>query len=476
MKPRLNISNRLGTFSQESLSLEDIEGFYSLSAIPASCMSNEQPYVWSNAVLSLDGVSSLRGRGKTISSNEAEWNDDDRTSSKTIAMSHISADSGVDWRLLTAGWAYSDCVIGSGEILRNEQDVQWIPTDTDILEYRTRVLKKVGKYPISAIVTQTGNIPLDHPMLRNSSIRTIIFTTPKGFARLQAQADTLDVFTSKRCVTPGATSNDNLGGQSIEEFLCMPLASSPSSFSVGGGGGGGGAETSEEKHPLESPKPALACDCGKVWRFPEENGKGDSPRICALYLSAMNCAILSIPAIDSPAAAYSSIPSFGPSTCYAAASSDPSSSSSSSPSKFVHIENSTSDSITGKEAPRSFQGLFGAVRMGGVDLLQMLRVLKAAFHVNYADVSAGATLLGLFVSHRLLDEYRCTKSGAIFGHISSCGLYSRTPSLHFETGFSTTNHPIVIYEALRVGFHSCHLFLRCTVHYQTDGSFYKQVV
>jgi len=82
-----------------------------------------------------------------------------------------------DWKLLNAGWAQADAVLGSGEELR-EEDLLWIPQHEDLQQWRQRLGK--SKYPLQVVVTKSGDLPVTHPFFTQDDIKGIIYTSKEG--------------------------------------------------------------------------------------------------------------------------------------------------------------------------------------------------------------------------------------------------------------------------------------------------------
>lgn len=160
----MNIQPRLAEFSNEFIPLEEIKTFYSLDGIKAP---EERPYTWTMSVATLDGVTSFQEQAALAGD--------------TVALTHIeNSGSEADWRLLNAGWLYADAVLGTGRIIRAEPEIKWIPVYKDLMEYRQKVLKKSGPYPINLVITATGDFDMRHPMFNDDRFFTVILTTKHG--------------------------------------------------------------------------------------------------------------------------------------------------------------------------------------------------------------------------------------------------------------------------------------------------------
>ena len=184
-----------GEFSAERISLEEIEQFYHLNG---ASIPKERPYVWCMTVGSTDSL---------ISFNEPK-----QTGCVEISLGHIpNSGSGSDFRLLQAGWMYADAIVGTGEILRREDETaNWILYHEDLIEHRVNVLKKKHKQPINVILTsehfyfhlsltiilarltrffEGGKKEIDvrKKILNDSSHKTLIVTTKTGAALIKSK-------------------------------------------------------------------------------------------------------------------------------------------------------------------------------------------------------------------------------------------------------------------------------------------------
>ena len=74
-----------------------------------------------------------------------------------VSLKHINeSGENCDYRVEQAGWAYADCVIGTGEILRCEDSIFKIVYQ-DLIDFRRNVLKKTTDHPINIILTSKIN-------------------------------------------------------------------------------------------------------------------------------------------------------------------------------------------------------------------------------------------------------------------------------------------------------------------------------
>lgn len=305
----LGVVPALTQFTHTHPTPDEITQFYHLknTTIPP-----HRPYLWSNTVASLDGVTSL---GKTISPS-------------VFALNGMSCDASTDWLLLNAGWAYSDAVLGSAEILRSEPNIRWVPTE-EMIEFRMKTLRKKTPYPYNVVITHSGIIPPHHPIITDNTIPTLVFISPDGLRKFENQIS----LTRRR---------------------------------------------SDRIH----------------------NISGHFVRI--IELDGINTSIIEI---------------------------------------YPHDTTPESE-----HAP--------------LDLSVVLKVLRVHYDVQYVDVTAGPRVIGSLIEHKLLDEYRLTKSGSFFGFESS----TRRPLIDLPP--HTYPHiPVLCYEGVRLGYMSHHLFLRCSIDY-----------
>lgn len=163
--PTQLIDKRIGEFSQEAITAEEVNDFYSLERVADA--DDGIPYGWSSSINSLDGVTSIGDM-------------DAATSVKTIGLKlHPKAQSRPDFRLLSGGWMYADAVIFSGASLRDESNQKLLITIPNFVKYRREVLQKPTDQPDLVIVTASGNIPQQHPIW-DTDRRKMIATSAKG--------------------------------------------------------------------------------------------------------------------------------------------------------------------------------------------------------------------------------------------------------------------------------------------------------
>lgn len=169
---RLGIFPEVSKFEHSSLTESEIESFYKLPS--EHLVPDNRPYIWSNSVASIDGVTSF----PTDSSKKSEA----LHSSPLIALSGVSPDAYSDWTLLNAGWAYADAVLSSGEILRQEPTTTYVPY-REMMDFRHNILKKEGQ-PVNVIITASGNVSDTHPIISSSTIQTLLFTSVNGWENI----------------------------------------------------------------------------------------------------------------------------------------------------------------------------------------------------------------------------------------------------------------------------------------------------
>ncbi len=158
---------------------EELAEFYKLddSAVP-----KDRPYAWLMFVSTFDGRGTFREPGAF--------------GGDLVAMQHLKGRPEAvgaynDARLLQMGWAMSDAVLGSANIIETEKGQLWKPWDQDILDYRRDVLKKPGE-PIKVILTNKGEAPLEEKMITYDGHKVLIFTTKAGSDNLLRQADGIE--------------------------------------------------------------------------------------------------------------------------------------------------------------------------------------------------------------------------------------------------------------------------------------------
>lgn len=96
-----------------------------------------------------------------------------------------------DYRLLQEAWASSDAVLITGAILRAEPDLICTPTYitfVGVILYNCHSdgdLK--GQVPLQVIVTKSGQIPLEHPILQHPCLIMMPDETAMHFRQLKSQ-------------------------------------------------------------------------------------------------------------------------------------------------------------------------------------------------------------------------------------------------------------------------------------------------
>ena len=174
-KTLLKVTPKLAEFSNGLVPLREAREFFSISSDTILELPKDRPYVWSNAVVSMDGRTSFL---------------EDVNSAKSVALAHIKDSGSIsDWRMLNVGWCYSDAIIGTAEIIRNEPDVVWCPSFEDLEEERIRIKGKDNKYPIHVTLTATGDLPLNYKIFTDNRFKTIIYTTAKGRAKIRSNLE-----------------------------------------------------------------------------------------------------------------------------------------------------------------------------------------------------------------------------------------------------------------------------------------------
>ncbi|XP_049850981.1 uncharacterized protein LOC126324517 isoform X2 [Schistocerca gregaria] len=156
------IDRRVDEFSKERPSVEEIASFLSLDCV---VIPLERPYIWSNTVVSLDGVCSI-GQGKR--------------GVRLIGLHHLSDSQGsTDFKLLSAGWASSDAIIFSAAGLRTECEQKLLVVQPDLLNWRMNTLKRQSRQPSVIVVTKSGWLDIKHPIWSTDRLK-IIATSCNG--------------------------------------------------------------------------------------------------------------------------------------------------------------------------------------------------------------------------------------------------------------------------------------------------------
>jgi riboflavin biosynthesis pyrimidine reductase len=164
---------------------------------------NGRPYVIGNFVSTLDGVVSFAVLGKAGGGNISGFNAGDRF---IMGLLRASADAVMVGAATLAEVSQSH-LFGAEYIHRAASD--------EYALYRREILHK-SRYPLTVIVSGTGNVDLGRAVFRTPDVRTVIFTTERGGARLAAAGVRSLVSTDVR-VMPEAGSR--LAAGAILELL-----------------------------------------------------------------------------------------------------------------------------------------------------------------------------------------------------------------------------------------------------------------
>ena len=159
----------LATFSNPLIPINEIHEFYGLESIKAVL---NRPYCWSNSITTIDGV--------------MHFLEDDSVSS--IGMKHVEGISEwqqADWRLLNAGWAYSDAILITGQILRSETDTDCYISYEDLIDFRIRNCK--SRQPIICLISGSGEFPAERPIFKHHDLEIWIFTIDANRDNLESR-------------------------------------------------------------------------------------------------------------------------------------------------------------------------------------------------------------------------------------------------------------------------------------------------
>ena len=87
-----------------------------------------------------------------------------------------------DFRLLNAGWAFSDAVLLTGKTIREEENPGFGSglAFPDLIDYRIRILGKKGKNPVHVILSLTGQFPLSASLFHVPNKPVYIYTSSSG--------------------------------------------------------------------------------------------------------------------------------------------------------------------------------------------------------------------------------------------------------------------------------------------------------
>lgn len=136
-------------------------------------ISEERPYVVANFVETIDGVVSYNTPGQT-------------------GGGVISGDNKQDQMVMGLLRAYADAVIFGSSSLREDAGHVRIssfiaPQFADDYKALRQQLGKHEQYPISVIMTSSGDVDLNEPTFHTPSLRVVIATTQHGYEALQEQ-------------------------------------------------------------------------------------------------------------------------------------------------------------------------------------------------------------------------------------------------------------------------------------------------
>ncbi|KAJ3325465.1 SMC5-SMC6 complex localization factor protein 1 [Boothiomyces sp. JEL0866] len=165
----MKITPRIGEFTDPYLSIDEIKEFYHLNDLN---MDEKLPYSWSNSIVTMDGVLSFMEDGYAVDA---------------VGLKHVQEIKPyqlADFRLLNAGWAYSDAVLISGEIIRSEKSAGCFVVFDDLLELR-KELGRTTIQPIQCVVSRECVFPLDRPIFQTKDIVVNVFTTSVGKRNLE---------------------------------------------------------------------------------------------------------------------------------------------------------------------------------------------------------------------------------------------------------------------------------------------------
>ncbi|KAJ3345902.1 hypothetical protein HDU91_007189 [Kappamyces sp. JEL0680] len=159
------------------MSVEEILAFYKLPDCNDSSVTTERPYTWSNSVITLDGFMHFRDEDQDVG---------------LIGLKHldtIAPYQQADWRLLNAGWAFSDAVLITGQILRDEANADCFVSFPDLVDMRVSTLGKDTQQPRLVILSSECNFLLDRPCFHHADQPVVIFTTSRGKANFEQKLD-----------------------------------------------------------------------------------------------------------------------------------------------------------------------------------------------------------------------------------------------------------------------------------------------
>jgi riboflavin biosynthesis pyrimidine reductase len=87
-----------------------------------------------------------------------------------------------DYKLLNAGWSYSDAVLITGQILRDEPEACCSVQFPDLNKHRTETLK-LSDQPIQLILSESCNLDFMHPIFCQPDLRVFVLTSTAGKER-----------------------------------------------------------------------------------------------------------------------------------------------------------------------------------------------------------------------------------------------------------------------------------------------------
>jgi riboflavin biosynthesis pyrimidine reductase len=153
---------KFGEFSSPTIPMDEILDFYFLSKKPENKL-----YCWSNSISSLDAFQHFL-TGKSVSS---------------IGLPHITNNQKADHRLLQASWSFSDAILISGQICRDEEDLDCRINDRDLIDYR--IANGKSSAPVVVILSRSGEFSLNRPLFNRVGQQIEIYTMPAGVALLK---------------------------------------------------------------------------------------------------------------------------------------------------------------------------------------------------------------------------------------------------------------------------------------------------
>jgi riboflavin biosynthesis pyrimidine reductase len=160
-------------FEDPNVSLDQLSEFYKVEGAP---------HTYLMFVTTIDGTAVPLESGQRGGSEIAL---------RHLKANPIAAGGLTDNRALQYGWATADAVLGGAGILRDNPAATWYPRDKDLQDLLTKGARK----PIRAVVTGSGEVDLNHPVLnpKKDEWRPVIFTTEKGEEKLKNQAKEIRV-------------------------------------------------------------------------------------------------------------------------------------------------------------------------------------------------------------------------------------------------------------------------------------------